>query len=175
VVGDLNRLLRGWANYFCLGPVGRACRAVDTHVTARLRRWLRRKHKQRGRATARYPDQHLYETYGLLRLPVRARSFLWANAGRRVREPDAGDPHVRFDERDVETEQGWAREAPANEGAGQRIGPTYPTAPLLDSTPVGSTGHHLQRDLRFLAVSARRRHPTTVLARPARTTATALS
>jgi len=24
-----------------------------------------------------------------------------------VREPDAGDPHVRFDERGVETEHGW--------------------------------------------------------------------
>jgi hypothetical protein len=24
-----------------------------------------------------------------------------------VREPDAGNPHVRFDEREVETEQGW--------------------------------------------------------------------
>ncbi len=37
-----------------------------------------------------------------------------------VREPDAGDPHVRFDERDVETENGRASEAPANERAGNR-------------------------------------------------------
>jgi len=80
VVGDLNRLLRGWANYFCLGPVGRAYRAVDTHVTTRLRRWLCRKHKQRGRGTARYPDKHLYEAYGLIRLPVLTRSFPWAKA-----------------------------------------------------------------------------------------------
>jgi hypothetical protein len=36
------------------------------------------------------------------------------------REPDAGDPHVRFDERDVETEQGLASEAPADERAGNR-------------------------------------------------------
>lgn len=35
-------------------------------------------------------------------------------------EPDAGKPPVRFDERDVETEQGWAREAPADERAGNR-------------------------------------------------------
>ena len=41
-----------------------------------------------------------------------------------LREPDAGDPHVRFDERDVETEHGTAREAPANERAGKRIGRT---------------------------------------------------
>ncbi len=39
-----------------------------------------------------------------------------------IREPDAGDPHVRFDEREVETEYGAASEAPANERAGQQIG-----------------------------------------------------
>jgi hypothetical protein len=37
-----------------------------------------------------------------------------------LREPDAGDPHVRFDERDVETEQGEPSEAPADERAGNR-------------------------------------------------------
>jgi hypothetical protein len=37
-----------------------------------------------------------------------------------VREPDAGNPHVRFDERDVETENGRAREAPATERVGNR-------------------------------------------------------
>jgi len=35
-----------------------------------------------------------------------------------LREPDAVVPHVRFDERDVETEHGWASEAPADERAG---------------------------------------------------------
>ena len=80
VVDDLNRLLRGWANYFCLGPVGRAYRAVDAHVTTRLRRWLCSKHKQTGRGTARYPNDRLYETYGLTRLPMLPRSFPWAKA-----------------------------------------------------------------------------------------------
>ena len=37
-----------------------------------------------------------------------------------VREPDAGKPPVRFDEREVETEHGEAIEAPANERAGNR-------------------------------------------------------
>ena len=37
-----------------------------------------------------------------------------------LREPDAGDPPVRFDERDVETEEGEPSEAPANETAGNR-------------------------------------------------------
>jgi hypothetical protein len=37
-----------------------------------------------------------------------------------LREPDAANPHVRFDERDVETEHGPATEAPADERAGNR-------------------------------------------------------
>lgn len=37
-----------------------------------------------------------------------------------VGKPDAGNPHVRFDERDVETEQGVDSEAPATERVGYR-------------------------------------------------------
>ena len=45
VVGRLNRQLTGWANYFCLGPVSPTYRAINAHVTRRLRRWLCQKHK----------------------------------------------------------------------------------------------------------------------------------
>jgi RNA-directed DNA polymerase len=48
VVGRRNRKLMGWANYFCLGPVSPAHRAINTHVTQRLRRWLCKKHKVAG-------------------------------------------------------------------------------------------------------------------------------
>jgi len=37
-----------------------------------------------------------------------------------VGEPCAGNPHARFDEREVETEHGQASEAPADERAGNR-------------------------------------------------------
>ena len=80
LVDDLNRLVRGWGNYFSLGTVRRAYRAVDAHVTTRLRRWLCCKHKQASRGTARYPDADLYATYGLVRLPVLKRRLPWANA-----------------------------------------------------------------------------------------------
>ena len=39
-VAALNWVTIGWANYFCLGPVSKAYRAIDTHVVERLRRWL---------------------------------------------------------------------------------------------------------------------------------------
>ena len=45
VVAKLNRTMIGWANYFCLGPVSKAYRAVDQHARKRLRQWLCAKHK----------------------------------------------------------------------------------------------------------------------------------
>jgi hypothetical protein len=41
-----------------------------------------------------------------------------------LREPDAANPHVRFDKRGVETEHGGTREAPTDERVGQKIGST---------------------------------------------------
>mgnify|MGYP001827213589 FL=1 len=79
-VGALNRVLVGWANYFSLGPVSKAYCAVDSHATGRLRWWLRNKHKQSGRGSARFPDEQLYEVLRLQRLSVRTRNLPWAKA-----------------------------------------------------------------------------------------------
>ncbi len=78
MVGRLNRLLRGWANYFCLGTLSKAYGAVTAHVRHRLRQWLVRKHKVQGSQWARYADQYLHETLGLLRLERRPANLLWA-------------------------------------------------------------------------------------------------
>jgi len=80
VVACLNRKLRGWANYFKLGLVSKAYRAVDRHVTVRLRRWLCKKHKQPGKGYTRFPNDYLYQELGLVRLPPLTRSFPWAKA-----------------------------------------------------------------------------------------------
>jgi group II intron reverse transcriptase/maturase len=76
----INRLLRGWSNYFCLGPVSKAYRSVDWHARRRLRQWLRAKHKVRGEGTSRFPDQYLHEELGLIQLQLQTRDFPWANA-----------------------------------------------------------------------------------------------
>jgi RNA-directed DNA polymerase len=74
VVRELNQQLRGWANYFCLGRVRRAYRAVDWHVQTRLRRWLCRKHRVAAPGTIRFPDTYFYQTLGLLRLGAMRHS-----------------------------------------------------------------------------------------------------
>lgn len=76
----LNRLLRGWANYFCLGPVSKAYRAVDAHARYRLRRWWCRKHKVRGRGITQFSDEYLYRTLALVRLEPLTHNLPWAKA-----------------------------------------------------------------------------------------------
>jgi group II intron reverse transcriptase/maturase len=73
MVGRLNHLLRGWANYFCLGTVTAAYRRVTAHACDRLRRWLARKHGVRGSLYSRFSDRYLHDQLGLLRLQRRPR------------------------------------------------------------------------------------------------------
>ena len=73
--GHHQRKLRGWSNYFRLGPVSKAYGAVDYHVVRRLRQWLCRKHKVKGAGTSRFSAEYLYLELGLVRLRWIKRNF----------------------------------------------------------------------------------------------------
>ena len=79
-VARLNRMLLGWSNYFGLGPVGASYRAIDRHARHRLRQWLRGKQQLKSRGTSRFPDQHLHDVLGLVRLSDLPKTFPWAKA-----------------------------------------------------------------------------------------------
>ena len=68
MVGRLNRVLRGWSNYFRLGTITAAYRKVTAHACHRLRQWLVGKHRVRGSRWTRFSDRYLHEELGLLRL-----------------------------------------------------------------------------------------------------------
>jgi RNA-directed DNA polymerase len=68
VVSQLNRRLRGWANYFSYGTRLMAYRAIDNYVYACARHFLTRRHKVPTRGTRRFPAERVFGPLGVLRL-----------------------------------------------------------------------------------------------------------
>jgi RNA-directed DNA polymerase len=79
-VGKVNQMLRGWSNYFCLGPVLRIYDVVTRHTRRRLRRWLCHKHNVRHGGYAHFPIAYLHDQLGLVQLGAKGHRLLWAKA-----------------------------------------------------------------------------------------------
>jgi RNA-directed DNA polymerase len=65
---QLNRMLRGWSAYFSYGTRLMAYRAVDNHVSQRVREFLTRRHGVQARGTRRFSDQMVFGELGIIRL-----------------------------------------------------------------------------------------------------------
>ena len=72
IVGNVNRSLRGWANYFHYRNSSLAMNKVRNHAEARLRTHLMKRHKVKDRRSGlgRFPHADLYGRYGLYKVPV---------------------------------------------------------------------------------------------------------
>jgi RNA-directed DNA polymerase len=64
---QLNRILRGWSNYFGYGTRLMAYRAVDHYVYERVRHSLRHRHRVSSRGTARFSIPVVLGEMGALR------------------------------------------------------------------------------------------------------------
>ena len=64
----LNRILRGWSNYFNYGTRRQAYRAVDNHTAERVRHFLRQRHHVPTRGTRILANETIFGPLGVLRL-----------------------------------------------------------------------------------------------------------
>ena len=77
LVGNVNRVMRGWLNYFSYGSLWKTYNHLQRFLQARVRGWLVHKHRVEGRGECRYPAAYIYESLGLVDptgvLQLRAR------------------------------------------------------------------------------------------------------
>ncbi len=74
VAARLNRMLRGWANYFQYGTRYPAYRAIDRYVEDRTRDFLRRRHKMTSQGVKRFSGKAIFGSLGVRKLYTPQRS-----------------------------------------------------------------------------------------------------
>ncbi len=127
---ELHSLLRGWQSYFCYGTLADAYGALYEHVQRRVWHFLQRRHRRtQGR-----------ETGCPLAEPLTTCEPVVKSAGK----PDAGDPHVRFDER------GWD-----GTGPGQKCFEAAAFA-IPAQNRLGNAGRNILQGPRFSNLDAAR-------------------
>ena len=66
LVSNVNRVVRGWINYFNYGTLWKTYTKLERFLQRRLRAWLVHKHRVGSRGECRYPASYIYETLGLI-------------------------------------------------------------------------------------------------------------
>jgi RNA-directed DNA polymerase len=74
IVENVNRILRGWVNFFHYKNSSQVMEKVKTHAEQRLRAHLMNRHKvrDRGIGEGRFPSVDLYRRHGLYKVPTMA-------------------------------------------------------------------------------------------------------
>jgi RNA-directed DNA polymerase len=83
-INKLNEIVRGWTGYFYYENCSKDLAAVKHYLEERVRIYLRRKHRKKGRGYKAYGYRFLYERLGLYKIPTTAPWTQTVNAsGRR--------------------------------------------------------------------------------------------
>ena len=80
MVAELNPVLRGWAGYFCIGPVSDTYQTINAHVRYRFRKWWQAKHRESKLGPCWYWSPWLEKAFGLIQLKWDPRRLPHANA-----------------------------------------------------------------------------------------------
>ena len=77
-VAKVNRIVRGWGNYFHYGNSSRSFGQMSDWLRGRYRRWLWKKHKKKHNRFTYFTNAKLHGTYKLHELPLTSNcSRLW--------------------------------------------------------------------------------------------------
>jgi group II intron reverse transcriptase/maturase len=105
IIADLNPVIRGWGNYFCTGNAARKFNQLDGYVYRCLHRFMVRRRGRNLRAGQAdewtrqwFWDRGLHRLRGTVRYPKPCMLH-----EKTTGKPYAGNPHVRFERRRVET------------------------------------------------------------------------
>ncbi len=80
VIRNVNRVARGWVNYFYYGNCTRILSSLRRYLVYRIRIYLRRKHHYHSLGYKAYPDKYFFESLGVYAVPAKAPWTHSANA-----------------------------------------------------------------------------------------------
>ena len=72
IVSKVNKVARGWRNYFYYGNCSRSMQKMDNYLQSRVRIFLRRKHRVQTIGYKRFPTEFLHNKLGLYKIPAQA-------------------------------------------------------------------------------------------------------